>query len=182
MLRKLKYDEILSERKTIEDFKLIEKHPITVILHNIRSMYNVGSFFRTCDSALIEELILTGYTPYPPRSEIDKTALGATKTVSWKYSKNILTEIQEQKAQGKKIFAVELTNKKRDYDSLEKEDYPLCLIFGNELSGLDDDVIENCDDSIEIPMYGVKHSLNVSVSGGISIYEAVKAYRYFYNK
>lgn len=175
-LKKLKYEEILSERKTIDEVLIHEKHPINVILYNIRSMYNVGSFFRTCDSALINTLILTGYTPFPPRKEIDKTALGATKTVNWEYEQNIINAINKQKYKGDKIFAVELTNKKRLYDSLQLSDFPLTLIFGNELTGISDEVISHCDDSLEIPMFGVKHSLNVSVSGGIVIYEAVRTY------
>ena len=182
MIRKLTYDEIIAERKTIEEFKQTNKHPITVILHNIRSLYNVGSFFITCDSAFISELILTGYTPKPPRPEIEKTALGATQTVYWKYSTNILEEIENQKEKGKKVFAVEITNKKRYYDSLLPEEFPICLIFGNELTGLEDKIITKCNDSLEIPMYGVKHSLNVSVSGGIVIYEAVKAFYKYLNK
>ena len=166
----------MSERKTIDEVLIHEKHPINVILYNIRSMYNVGSFFRTCDSALINTLILTGYTPFPPRKEIDKTALGATKTVNWEYEQNIINAINKQKYKGDKIFAVELTNKKRLYDSLQLSDFPLTLIFGNELTGISDEVISHCDDSLEIPMFGVKHSLNVSVSGGIVIYEAVRTY------
>ncbi len=173
---KLSYEEILAERKSIEEFSIMDKPPINVLLHNIRSLYNVGSFFRTCDSAAINELILTGYTPHPPRKEIDKTALGATQTVKWSYYDNILEAISVQKEKKYKIFAVELTDNKRLYDSINLDEYPICLIFGNELTGIDDDVMAVCDDAIEIPMYGVKHSLNVAVSGGIVIYEAVRSW------
>jgi len=175
MITKLTYDEIIKNRKTITQFKENKHLPISVILYNVRSMYNVGTFFRTCDAANINELILTGFTPYPPRNEIDKTALGATDSVIWQYNKNVFDAINEQKKTNKsKIIAVELTNKSRQYSSLNKDDYPLCLVFGNELTGIDDNVLEYCDDAIEIPMYGVKHSLNVGVCGGIVIFEAVK--------
>lgn len=178
-MRKLTYEEILSERISDTDFILKAKAPINVILHNVRSMYNVGSFFRTCDSASINELILTGYTPYPPRKEIDKTALGATKTVKWSYESDIIAAINLQKQKGYKVFAVELTDRKRLYNSLAIDDYPLCLVFGNELIGIDDDVIAECYDSLEIPMYGTKHSLNVAVAGGIVIYEALHCWKSF---
>ncbi len=173
MIRKLLYEELLNERKSIVEIRNLPKHPVSVILHNIRSLYNVGSIFRTCDSALINELILTGYTPHPPRKEIDKTALGATETVNWRYEKDILEAIAAQKAKNEKIFAVELTNRKRMYDSIRKSEFPVCLLFGNELSGVDDFVLAECDDAIEIPMFGVKHSLNVSVAAGIAIYAAI---------
>ncbi|MDR0927864.1 MAG: RNA methyltransferase [Ignavibacteria bacterium] len=175
MIRKLTYEELLQRRKTIDEYQATAKHPISIMLNNIRSMYNVGTIFRTCDSAAVSELILTGYTPYPPRIEIEKTALGAVDTVKWQYEKDILTAIAKQKADDKHIVAVELTNTARSYNSLTMSDFPLCLILGNELVGIDDDVLAECDDAIEIPMYGVKHSLNVGVAAGIAIYEAVKA-------
>ena len=173
MIRKLSFEEILKNRKTKDQFKQSKHFPISIMLYNIRSMYNVGTFFRTCDAANVSELILTGFTPHPPRIEIEKTALGATDSVNWIYEKNIFEAIKMQKNKGEKIIAVELTNISRQYNSLKKEDYPLCLIFGNELTGIDDSVLECCDDAIEIPMYGIKHSLNVGVCGGIAIFEAV---------
>ena len=174
MIKKLLYEEILKNRKTVEQFKQNIHFPISIMLHNIRSLYNVGTLFRTCDAANINELILTGFTPHPPRLEIEKTALGATNSVIWSYEKNIFDAIQKQKNKGEKIIAVELTNNGRQYNSLAKNDCPMCLIFGNELTGIDDDVLECCDDAIEIPMYGVKHSLNVGVCAGIVIFEAIK--------
>lgn len=174
MIRKLKYQELLRERKTSEESIKAEKFPITVMLYNIRSIYNVGSIFRTCDSALVQELILTGYTPYPPRKEIDKTALGATESVIWRYESNIFDAIQQQKTKGEKVFAVELTSTKRSCFSLTSNDFPICLMLGNELMGIDDNILAECDDAIEIPMFGVKHSLNVGVAAGIAIYEAVR--------
>jgi 23S rRNA (guanosine2251-2'-O)-methyltransferase len=123
---------------------------------------------------LAQQLILCGFTPHPPRKEIEKTALGAVDTVPWVYQKSPLEAIEIMKSEGRKIIAVEITNKKRKYDSLRKEDFPLCLIMGNELTGLDNSILEKCDDAIEIPMFGVKHSLNVAVATGIALFEAVR--------
>lgn len=173
-MRKLLYEEILDERLTNEESINSERFPVSVMLDNIRSMYNVGSIFRTADSASVKELILCGFTPHPPRKEIEKTALGAVDSVPWSYHKDILDAIKIQKSKNVKVIAVELTEKKRMYDTLRLDDYPLCLVMGNELSGIDDEIINNCDDAIEIPMYGVKHSLNVGVATGIVTFEAVR--------
>jgi tRNA G18 (ribose-2'-O)-methylase SpoU len=173
MIRKLSYLEILDTRKTTEQFKESEHFPVSVMLNNVRSMYNVGSIFRTCDAANVKELILTGYTPYPPRIEIEKTALGASDSVTWRYDKNIIDAIKTQKEKCEKIIAVELTNNSRQYNALTKSDFPCCFVFGNELMGIDDYVLELCDDAIALPMHGVKHSLNVAVCAGIVIFEAI---------
>jgi tRNA G18 (ribose-2'-O)-methylase SpoU len=176
-MKKLLHDEILSERLNADEALKITRHPVSLLLSNIRSLYNVGSLFRTADSALAEKLILCGYTPAPPREEIRKTALGAVDTVPWEYFKSPVEAVREQKRLGKKVYALELTDKKRYYDSLSLDDYPLCLVLGNELTGIEDETLNECDDSIEIPMYGVKHSLNVGVAGGIALFEAVKIWR-----
>lgn len=173
-IKKLTYEELLANRLTIEDAGTAKRFPISVLLDNVRSLYNVGTFFRTCDSAGVSELLLTGYTPHPPRIEIEKTALGAVDSVKWQYFKEPTDAIKYEKDLGHKIIAVELTNAGRRYDSLLVEEFPLCLVFGNELSGVSDAVLSLCDSAIEIPMFGVKHSLNVGVSAGIAIYEAVK--------
>ncbi|HPD34151.1 MAG TPA: RNA methyltransferase, partial [Candidatus Kapabacteria bacterium] len=154
-----------------------KRHPVSLMLYNIRSLYNVGSIFRTADSALLESLILCGFTPHPPRDEISKTALGADETVPWYYEKNIFDAIEKEKSKGKIIIAVELTDSSRNYDQLQINDFPLVLILGNEISGIDDSVLERCNSAIEIPMYGMKHSLNVSVAAGIVAYEAVKIWK-----
>ncbi len=172
-MKKLLYQEILGLRKTLDEAKQAKRHPITLILHNIRSAYNVGSIFRTGDSALIEKIVLCGFTPHPPNNEIEKTSLGAIDSVPWSYEKDIIKAIENEKKSGKYVFAVELTDKSRPYNTLEKNEFPLCLILGNEISGVDDYILEHCDDAIEIPMYGIKHSLNVSVAAGIVVYEAV---------
>jgi tRNA G18 (ribose-2'-O)-methylase SpoU len=150
---------------------------VSVVLDNVRSLYNVGSVFRTCDSALVRELILCGFTPHPPRPEIEKTALGAVDSVPWRYCADTINAIKEQKQKGEKIIAVEITENQRPYDSLGAGEFPVCLVFGNELTGLSDSVIAECDDALEIPMYGVKHSLNVSVAVGVATFEAVRAFR-----
>lgn len=175
-MKKLLYQEILNQRKTIEEIKHAARHPVTLILHNIRSAYNVGSIFRTADSAFVEKIILCGFTPHPPNHEIAKTSLGAIDTVPWEYHKDIIHAIELEKSLKKKIFAVELTDSSRPYTSIQKDEFPLCLILGNEISGIDDTVLEHCDDAIDIPMFGIKHSLNVSVATGIVVYEAVKIY------
>ncbi len=173
-MRKLTHAEILGERLTPQEAMHISRNPVSLIASNIRSMYNVGSLFRTCDSARAAELMLCGFTPSPPRKEILKTALGSVDSVPWKYFESTLEAIKYQKEKNIKVIAVELTNKKRSYSSLEKKEYPLCLVVGNELSGLDDEVVAACDDAIEIPMHGVKHSLNVSVASGIVLFEAIR--------
>jgi tRNA G18 (ribose-2'-O)-methylase SpoU len=178
-MKKLLHSEILKERLTPEESLNIARHPVSLMIVNVRSLYNVGSIFRTADSARLNELILCGYTPYPPRKEIEKTALGATESVPWRYYKSASEAINYIKSGGIKVIAVEITDKKRSYDTLTKSDFPLCLVLGNELTGLDDKIINECDDAIEIPMYGVKHSLNVSVTAGIAAYEAVRIWKQF---
>jgi tRNA G18 (ribose-2'-O)-methylase SpoU len=176
-MRKLLHSQILDLRKNVDEIKLINRHPIKVILFNIRSLYNVGSIFRTADSALINELILCGFTPTPPRKEIEKTALGATETVPWRFFKETKEAIRILKNEGYKICALEITDNSRNYNDLKLEDFPLAIISGNEINGIDDDILELCDFSIEIPMYGVKHSLNVSVATGIAIYNTLNIYK-----
>ncbi len=180
-MKKLLHGEILAERLSKEASLSIQRNPISLMLHNIRSLYNVGSIFRTADAALLENLILCGFTPHPPRDEISKTALGADETVPWYYEKNIFDAIDKEKAKGKIVIAVELTDKKRSYDTLQINDFPLVLILGNEISGIDDAILAKCDDAIEIPMNGMKHSLNVSVAAGIVAFEALKTWKYINN-
>jgi tRNA G18 (ribose-2'-O)-methylase SpoU len=163
------------KRLSPEDFKNAPKFPITVMLQNIRSMWNVGAIFRTCDAARVQEIIITGYTAAPPRKEIDKTALGATEWVSWKYIQSPLEAIAQLKSENFTVAALEITHASIPYDSLTKANFPLCLIVGNEVTGIDDDVLAACDMALEIPQFGVKHSLNAAVSAGIAIFELAKA-------
>ncbi len=171
--QKLRSEEM--NRLSPESFRVAEKFPIYVLLQNIRSMWNVGAIFRSCDAARVEKVIITGYTATPPRKEIDKTALGATEWVKWEYVQNPLDAISQLKANGVKIAALEIATHALRYDSLSKEYFPLCLIVGNEVSGIDDDVLAMCDLALEIPQYGVKHSLNAAVSVGIALFELIKA-------
>lgn len=176
-MKKLLHAEIVEKRLTEEQAAQSQRHPITLMVDNVRSLYNVGSLFRTADSAFIQEIILCGYTPHPPRKEIEKTALGATNTVPWRYFSRAVEAVTTLRSEGKKIIAVEIADTHRMYDTLVSNDYPLVLIVGNEITGIADEVMALVDDTIEIPMYGVKHSLNVSVATGIVLYEAVKIWR-----
>lgn len=172
-MRKLLHDELSQQRSSLEALKNAPRQPVTVLLDNIRSLYNVGSIFRTCDAACVEKLILTGYTPHPPRKEISKTALGAEESVPWEYCKDAVDVVKKLKEQGITICAVEQTDSGRSYDSLTKKDFPICLIVGNEITGVSAELIALCDTAIEIPMHGVKHSLNVAVACGVVVFAAV---------
>lgn len=176
-MRKLTYTELLHQRLTLEHAQRVERHPIIVVLDNIRSLYNVGSIFRTADAVRVRELILCGYTPSPPRPEIDKTALGATQSVPWRSVASCVAAVQELRHCGIRVFAVELTDESRPYDSLTPEDFPAAFVFGNEIVGVQPEVLQHCHAALAIPMYGVKHSLNVAVAAGIVLYEALRCYR-----
>lgn len=173
-MRKLTHEEVGSKRISLEEVKKVKKHPIYAMCDNIRSIYNVGSIFRTSDAALIEKLYLTGYTPYPPRPEIEKVALGATAAVNWEYIKDPLDAVMKLKSEGIKIVPLEITQNSRNYTDIKEADFPLCLILGNELTGVSNDIIALADFSIEIPQYGFKHSVNVSVAYGIAVMELVR--------
>ena len=173
-MKKLSHAEIKVNRKSLGNIDEYERNPIYVVADNIRSIYNVGSIFRTSDAAFIEKLYLTGYTPHPPRKEIEKVALGATLSVPWKYYKNPIDPVLECKSKGIKICVLELTDKQNLFWNIEKNDFPLCLVVGNEITGVSKEIIDIADMCIEIPMLGLKQSLNVSVSYGIAVFEMVK--------
>ena len=173
-MRKLTHEEVGKKRITLDETKKIKRHPVYALADNIRSIYNVGSIIRTSDAALIEKLYLTGYTPYPPRLEIDKVALGAKDAVPWEYIKDPLEAVKKIKGHGIKIVPLEITQNSRTYTEIETGEFPLCLILGNELTGVSNDIIELSDFSIEIPQYGFKHSINVSVAYGIAVMELVR--------
>lgn len=173
MMRKLSMDEL--NRKSIEEFKQSNKIPIIVVLENIRSAYNVGSVFRTADAFLIEAIYICGYTAYPPHKEIKKTALGADETVSWKQFKNINEAFDEIRKRGYKIYAVEQAVDSYKLQAISYEpNEKIAVVFGNEVTGVEQSTIEQCDGCIEIPQLGMKHSLNVSVAAGIVLWELVK--------
>ncbi|MFA6468370.1 MAG: RNA methyltransferase [Bacteroidota bacterium] len=173
-MHKLTHDEIAKNRKKLEEFPNIKRNPIYVLADNIRSLYNVGSIFRSADGALVNKLFLTGYTPVPPRKEIEKTALGSTLTVPWEYHKDPETAIQQLQEQKIKICVVELTTSSIPYYQLRQEDFPLCLVMGNEITGVSKEIIERADMAIEIPMHGLKQSLNVAVAFGIVLYDCLR--------
>jgi len=176
-MKKLTHEEVGKKRLPLEEVKSVERHPVYVLCNNIRSIFNVGSIFRTSDAALIEKLYLTGYTPYPPRPEIEKVALGATDAVPWEYIKNPIDVINSLKKKNIKIVPLEITTGSRNYNDIKASHFPLCLVLGNELTGVSNDIISLSDFSLEIPQYGFKHSMNVSVAFGIAVFELVRVLR-----
>ena len=172
-MRKLSMDEL--NRKSVEEFKRSDKTPVIAVLENIRSAYNVGSVFRTADAFLLEAVYITGYTCTPPHKEIKKTALGAEETVAWKHFSNAAEAIASLKADGYKVYAVEqavnsLHLQQTNFSSEEK----IAVIFGNEVTGVEQDTIKQCDGCIEIPQLGMKHSLNIATAAGVVLWEIVR--------
>jgi len=169
-MRKLENNEL--ERKTIEDFKLSEKTPLILILDDVRSLHNIGSVFRTADAFLIEKIYLCGITATPPHKEIHKTALGATETVNWEYNKSVLNVISDLKKEGISTLAIEQVESAvflQDFTIKKRQKY--ALVFGNEVHGVSQEAVALCDGCIEIPQLGTKHSLNISVSAGIVVWD-----------
>lgn len=160
-------------RPTVEKFRRLSKKPMVVILDNVRSMHNVGSVFRTADAFAISEIILCGITATPPHREIRKTAIGAEESVKWSYHSSTL-EIVSKFKKTHRIVALEQTSGSKALQEFEASEQPLALILGNEVDGVSDDVLEVCDEYIEIPQFGTKHSFNVSVSCGIAIWEIAR--------
>jgi tRNA G18 (ribose-2'-O)-methylase SpoU len=169
-MRKLENSEL--ERKSVEDFKQAEKTPIIIILDDIRSLHNIGSVFRTSDAFLIEKIYLCGITATPPNKEIHKTALGATDTVTWEHCKDVTEVIKDLKQENILVYAIEQVENAIFLDNfipLKNKKY--ALVFGNEVYGVSQEAIKLCNGSIEIPQLGTKHSLNISVSTGIVIWD-----------
>ncbi len=169
-MKKLTMDEL--NRVSTEEFKEQTKTPVVVVLDNVRSMYNVGSMFRTCDGFAVEALYLCGITAYPPHKEISKTALGATESVNWKHFTSTVEAVQQLREAGYTVLAVEQVD-----TSTSLQDYEppagakIAIVLGNEVFGVDDEVLALCDGALEIPQAGTKHSFNVSVAGAIVIWE-----------
>lgn len=169
-MRKLENKEL--ERKTVDDFKQAEKTPIIIILDDIRSLHNIGSVFRTSDAFLIEKIYLCGITATPPNKEIHKTALGATETVAWEYQKDVLSVIEKLKNESVEVFAIEQVENAVFLQNFEiDKTKKYALVFGNEVYGVNQKAIEICNGTIEIPQLGTKHSLNISVSAGIVVWD-----------
>ncbi len=161
-------------RKSVEDFKLADKNPLVVVMDNIRSMHNVGSVFRTADAFLISGICLCGFTPQPPHRDIHKTALGATDSVDWLYYENTVDAVLALKARGYKVLAIEQTEGSIMLDEYVDKQMPTAFVFGNEVDGVSDEVIQVCDGVIEIPQWGMKHSLNISVAAAVVLWEFVR--------
>jgi 23S rRNA (guanosine2251-2'-O)-methyltransferase len=172
-MRKLNMSEL--NRKSVDEFKQSDKLPVIAVLENIRSAYNIGSVFRTADAFLLEAVYITGYSAVPPHKEIKKTALGAEDTVSWRHFADAGLAIAALKEAGYKVYAVEQVE---DSISLEKfESNPsdkIAVIFGNEVTGVEQSTIELCDGTIEIPQLGMKHSLNIATAAGVVLWELVR--------
>ena len=173
MNKKLKLWEL--DRVSEEEFKTQKKFPISVILNDIRSLNNIGSFFRTADAFNVEKIYLCGITAIPPHRDIHKTALGATESVVWEHRESIMDLVTELKAKNVLVASIEQTENTtflQDIDKLPNQ--PVALVFGNEVDGVDQDVIDASDYIIEIPQFGTKHSLNVSVCAGVVLWEFAK--------
>lgn len=175
MNKKLKLWEL--DRVSEEEFRKQDKFPIVVVLDNIRSLSNVGSVFRTSDAFNVEKIILCGITAQPPHREIQKTAIGATESVTWEHADSTIEVVKHLKEQGYKICSVEqteVTTLLQQVEHIEGEKF--ALIMGNEVDGVDQDVVDNSDFVIEVPQFGTKHSLNVSVCTGVVLWEFAKKF------
>lgn len=175
MRRKLKLEEL--GRVDIEAYKSAEKSPIIVVLDSVRSALNIGSVFRTADAFAIKEIILCGISATPPSREITKTAIGATESVKWSYEKNIEDTVQQLKADGYLIVGIEQTDNSVFLQDFEHSQEKLAVIFGNEVDGISDEILDDLDMCIEIPQFGTKHSLNVSVCAGIVLWTLTNTLR-----
>lgn len=162
------------ERKSATEMSQSSKYPIILILDDVRSMQNVGAIFRTADAFAVEAIYLCGYTPCPPHRDIHKTALGATETVSWTHFSNTISAINAAKEKGFHIYSVEQTHNSTSLQNIDNQSQkPVALIFGNEVNGVSDDALSLSEECIEIPQWGSKHSLNISVSVGVVVWALV---------
>lgn len=169
-MRKLKLDEL--NRASVTEFKGQHKLPVAVVMDNVRSMHNVGSIFRTGDGFAVEQIVLCGITSQPPHREIEKTALGATQSVDWSYEADTITAVNKLRQQGYVIAAIEQAENSEMLNNFEpKAGVKYALIFGNEVNGVSEDVMEVIDHCIEIPQFGTKHSFNIVVSAGIVLWD-----------
>lgn len=163
-------------RKSVEEFKASDKIPIIVVLENIRSAYNVGSVFRTSDAFLVEAIYIIGYSAKPPHKEIKKTALGAEETVTWKYFKTTAEAIEELRASGFNVYAAEQAEGSYKLNAIGFEpSEKIAVVFGNEVTGVEQSTITLCDGCLEIPQLGMKHSLNIATAAGVVLWELVRS-------
>ena len=162
-------------RKSVDELKSSDKFPIIVVLENIRSAYNVGSVFRTADAFLIEAIYITGYSARPPHKEIKKTALGAEDSVNWKYFKTAREAIEELRLRKYKVYGVEQAEQSYKLNAAGfRQNEKVALVFGNEVSGVEQSTIDLCDGCLEIPQLGMKHSLNIATAAGVVLWELVR--------
>ncbi len=174
-MRKLSWDEI--ERPTPEEVSALPKHPIRLIVHNVRSIHNVGSMFRTSDAARIEHVHLTGFTGTPEHKDLHKTALGAQDTVAWSQHDEIRPLLHDLQEAGYTIALLEQTDHTQRPETVAADAFPMALVVGNEVHGIDEEVLDAADLALEIPQYGAKISLNVGVAYGIAIYDLIRRVR-----
>lgn len=169
-MKKLSMEDL--NRISVEEFRQADKLPLVVVLDNVRSMNNIGSVFRTSDAFRVEKICLCGITACPPHRDIHKTALGAEESVSWEYFDETSECIESLKRQSYKVYAVEQVDESVMLDEFETQSgTPTAIVFGNEVEGVDEEVIPLCDGCVEIPQFGTKHSLNISIAAGILIWE-----------
>jgi 23S rRNA (guanosine2251-2'-O)-methyltransferase len=174
-MRKLLNEEL--NRLSVEEFKQTHKIPLVIVLDNVRSMNNIGSVFRTADAFLVKKIYLCGITATPPHKDIHKTALGATESVEWQYFENTLDVIKTLHAEGYLILAVEQAESSYILGEFKPDkEKPVAVIFGHEIRGVQQDVVNACDGVLEVPQFGTKHSLNISVCAGIVIWELAKSF------
>ncbi|WP_295652094.1 RNA methyltransferase [uncultured Mucilaginibacter sp.] len=175
-MRKLKLDEL--NRATVAEFKTQQKLPVAVVLDNVRSLHNVGSIFRTSDAFAVDQVCLCGITGTPPNREIEKTALGATQSVNWKHFATTMDAVNHLRESGYLIIAIEQAeNSTMLNEFIPEKDKKYALIFGNEVNGVDEDVMQHIDACIEIPQFGTKHSFNIVVSAGIILWDLFSKFR-----
>ncbi len=175
-MRKLKNAEL--NRLSVEDFKKAGKLPVRIILDNIRSLNNVGSVFRTSDAYLMERIYLCGITATPPHNEIHKTALGAEDSVQWEYFENTLDAVKKAQNEGYTVFAIEQAEKSIMLDEIDLHEFDkIAFVLGNEVKGVQQAVVDACNNCIELPQFGTKHSLNISITAGIVIWEGYLRFR-----
>lgn len=177
LMRKLKNSEL--ERLGIDEFKAAEKIPLVVVLDNIRSLNNIGSVFRTSDAFLVERIFLCGITATPPHKEIHKTALGATESVDWSYAESAEDLVKELRSEGLKILCVEQADSSVPLNQFHpQKGHRYALVFGNEVKGVQQTVVDLSDECLEIPQYGTKHSLNIAVSCGVVLWDLFSKFRF----
>jgi len=174
-MRKLDWDEI--ERPSPEEVRNLPKHPVRLVVHNVRSIHNVGSIFRTSDAARIEHIHLTGYTGTPEHKDLHKTALGAQDAVAWSKHEDVHPLLQTLRNEGYTIALLEQTDPSIETTDVPSSAFPLCLVLGNEVHGVEESVVDAADLALQIPQYGTKISMNVSVAYGIAVYDLIRTAR-----